>query len=1610
MNRTKRVYLRSVPILIALVVILFSGTAVRPEAASADGLPTPDEVYESYRDNPYIRFYVGSQGIAWTSVCPGGYKVSSHGVYVYNGSQSLYRGQYGKTVVPQGVVGRREGMGPLMPGQHYYACPITNDVVPVGRWVLEHADGKCVHGPFEACRDYSFYGISGLSNVKCGGLYASGWKAYCADCGEPVAGLVYADEACVKDIGYILVGDSAFEKEYPVEYVYICPDCGDNLEVSFGSERHMCRSFVSCNKYTVMFDGNGADEGDMDPEDFYYGGADEYEGRSVVCPTALTENRYTRIGYKFCGWSDDPTGQRVFEDGASRESLESYFTSLSSSGDGSDGQVKTLYAVWKKTDSGLEISAGSFRDHNARYNGVENGSFEEGSNYFFKGYMDETYVDTGKLSTPNGYSITLKMLSGTQEMYSDTEFAGWKFESDSPGAHMQNSFGDHGFVIRGSMSGEMDGPESDGSFLYHHTSEVNGSTDRATALWKSAGFTLPDAPDEGMIFEGWYSSPDHDDKNYVGTAGDIIMPESDIVLYASYKGITLIAEPDYMGNPDFGELRYKGITHLSIRERSDDRIYKYFYSDTPYGGWKEAVTEEVPYEAFGRESSFMTGGEGYEYVAPVTGIYKIGLWGGAGASYDNYAGKQGDCNECEILLQKGDVLSVHTGTSGSVSSSGTGITCEGGEGSEVYLNGALIMSAAGGDGADFMLDVNKRFNYTGSVQTYQVTAEADYKLQVWGARGGSLAGVNNGANGGYAEGTVHLTAGSVLYICAGGSNGYNGGALGGRDAYGSRGGCGGGATHIASANGQLRSLSSNKSSVYLVAGGGGGAGGSGAKSGYGGGLEGGQGLSKWPGGESTSYGGTQTGPGKGNKHLPGGFGYGGQGYSYEDNDWDHAAVQNGGGGGGWYGGGGGDADHNSYGSGGAGGSGYIGGVSDGKMSNGVSTGNGYAVISCRISVEGMSHTGSETAFNSAGLRYRNHRVSVGDDTVYPDECEDKSGCCIITEPDVRYYESSDCSISSPDLAAPDKVADAELAYEKESGKVRVIWNMPFDDGTDYYYMARAYRVEDLLGGSDTGSGTTVETLKITTGTYAYYYLIDDISERSGTYVYENGIRLDSAWTALSGSSPNAVFTDWYGNTSDDDRKCSEVSFTPDGSDRYIHIVCEDRAGNVSDVFNMPVDGRNAHIPYPVVTEKLSIETAENVFKSPGQADTYYVRADGAAFFTLVYSAYIEGFARDTYQIEEARFCVSGSEYSSFLFSRSDITEIDAHPDCTAFSRTAAFPFVPTAPADIMRKENGVKLCFSESFTVLAEEEWMVYPRGAAVFERNSMGNDPADRKIFSDHDNDRSNGIRIIGDKTPPKCMVSVNGSEYTDLTECNISNAVSECIIDRRNESVSIDIYVSDDGAGVKNGFKVRVINTDNGYEDEFSESGTHMQLQLKMDEDSEDPVFENMLYNGFFFLEVSSEDNVGNELNAHSRGITELDASADIVRLLDEVSGPLYDASGERCMKSGESGYVSSKIWGYPDAVLVSFDDEALKEYDTLYVINDSFRPDDPVNTVMSERPGYLLELSTDFTIPLEYRGKKISVTVTAYKDDRKISWNATMRVKNLGSVLDELYTVLR
>ena len=128
--------------------------------------------------------------------------------------------------------------------------------------------------------------------------------------------------------------------------------------------------------------------------------------------------------------------------------------------------------------------------------------------------------------------------------------------------------------------------------------------------------------------------------------------------------------------------------------------------------------------------------------------------------------------------------------------------------------------------------LDEEISYTGKEYTYYAALPGLYKLEVWGAQGGSYSSQYYGGYGGYSVGFLNVNNPTDLYVNVGGTGacgkysnegGYNGGGSSYTYSYSS---CvGGGATHIALDSGLLSKLSPNTTEdrIIIVAGGGGGA-------------------------------------------------------------------------------------------------------------------------------------------------------------------------------------------------------------------------------------------------------------------------------------------------------------------------------------------------------------------------------------------------------------------------------------------------------------------------------------------------------------------------------------------------------------------------------------------------------------------------------------------------------------------------------------------------------------------------------------------------------------------------------------------------------------------
>ena len=144
----------------------------------------------------------------------------------------------------------------------------------------------------------------------------------------------------------------------------------------------------------------------------------------------------------------------------------------------------------------------------------------------------------------------------------------------------------------------------------------------------------------------------------------------------------------------------------------------------------------------------------------------------------------------------------------------------------------------------FVKDNLEKFIVTGDVQKFIAPKDGIYKVELWGAQGGTGMQdsrlINKGGTGAYTSGNISMKKGESFFVyvggrgsdgrtqgwCVGGHGGFNGGAQGGNDSNcdgdPDEGGGGGGATDIRLVDGAFDNSISLASRIMVAAGGGGG--------------------------------------------------------------------------------------------------------------------------------------------------------------------------------------------------------------------------------------------------------------------------------------------------------------------------------------------------------------------------------------------------------------------------------------------------------------------------------------------------------------------------------------------------------------------------------------------------------------------------------------------------------------------------------------------------------------------------------------------------------------------------------------------------------------------
>jgi hypothetical protein len=520
-------------------------------------------------------------------------------------------------------------------GEHYYKEDRTGNA-PIGKWVVEHQYGQCIHNSYPT----EFHGVI-FGTSKCLSYYYSGWKAYCADCGESLEEpFIYMSDDAARSIT---------ELDLKLDYYYLCPFC-TNLEQGYGLGKHRCRA-ISWNQYRVKYNGNDdSAKGFMADSVHMYNNTTIYEGKEITPSTHLTKNTYHRTGYEFIGWNTklDGSGQ-WFSDGQ-----EVYNLTTENFVDGVSGLV-TLYAQWKKSESTLHLNPNG---------GLYKGS--SGQKSFKNEFLSQKTVDTSAITPPPGNTVYFSVGGGNAvpPITGTTSFKEWK---------LSNPF--HGDFYNS---------------IYTYLGK-DGTTDTITAIYTPNSITLPSASKTGSSFGGWYYDPGC--SNPAGVAGDKLTPTQDMTLYAKWVELQLTARDNYTVNGN------KGAVDLSWSQNDGrSKTYK-VYQSRDNANWVQinaasdiGALSQVNVTDYYSETA-------KSYTIPYTGQYTLTAYGAQGGNYGLQTGGLGGMSSGTFWLTAGEVITYVVGGQNSYNGGGSATIYGNGGGATTVstnLKGTILIAGGGG--------------------------------------------------------------------------------------------------------------------------------------------------------------------------------------------------------------------------------------------------------------------------------------------------------------------------------------------------------------------------------------------------------------------------------------------------------------------------------------------------------------------------------------------------------------------------------------------------------------------------------------------------------------------------------------------------------------------------------------------------------------------------------------------------------------------------------------------------------------------------------------------------------------------------------------------------
>lgn len=526
----------------------------------------------------------------------------------------------------------------LQKGEHYYKVE-KQGTASVGYWQVIWNAGQCIHGNHTA----EYHQLQ-VTVRPCLRRHFSGWKAFCADCGEVITkGYLYMNEETARGISVIPLG---------MDYYYICPFCY-NLEQGY-TVKHDCKE-VSANRYRVKYIMNPPEDskgyGLMDISIHMYDNQTVYEGEKVIPQTQLSRNTYRCDGYSFAGWNTESDGSgRAYSDG--EEILNLTDENWNGGWEENSSGTVILYAQWQPAEGTLVLNPGA-------------GKVQDKEEVRIKGLSHtEIQIKRNWIQPPAGFRIRFEANGGdpVPDKIGTCHFAEWRM--------------DHPFA--GKLREDV-----------YTFPEIHGNIDTLIARYEADPILLPETKKEGYAFGGWYF-----DEECTKPAGTELIPTRDTTLYADWVELILQAEANYDVYQGEGavDLHWNSLT-------LEDGWYR-LYQQRDGEDW--IPVKGNPEEPEGLEIKFEQGKTGKEesYEVPETGIYSLTVYGAQGGDYQEFSGGKGGMVTANVWLERGETLFFTVGGKDGYHGGGTGsLFSNGGGSTTVWSDKKGLIAVAGGGGS-----------------------------------------------------------------------------------------------------------------------------------------------------------------------------------------------------------------------------------------------------------------------------------------------------------------------------------------------------------------------------------------------------------------------------------------------------------------------------------------------------------------------------------------------------------------------------------------------------------------------------------------------------------------------------------------------------------------------------------------------------------------------------------------------------------------------------------------------------------------------------------------------------------------------------------------------